>query len=111
MNPAKEIENHRAFSLAMSGEYPPMIRFRFATGNIRALAYAYLLEIDYNASGAISLEFANRSVEIKGRMLDALFTSLVNHRVIVVRQQSITDARPPSEECCIDGLIIKEIER
>ena len=106
-----EAKNHQgAFILATSGEYPPMIRFKFATDNVHALAYAYLTGIEYDKSGTITLEFPSHKVVIKGRKLDALFGSLVNHQVISVRQQSMTDARPPAGECCIDGMTIKENE-
>jgi len=58
----------------------------------------------------VTLEFTSHKVVIKGRRLDALFGSLVNQQVISVRQQSMADARPPSGECCVDGLSIKEKE-
>jgi hypothetical protein len=109
MNTSEEKNHQGAFIVATSGEYPPMIRFKFATDNVHALAYAYLTGIEYDASGTITLEFSSHKVVIKGRRLDALFGSLVNHQVIAVRQQSMTDARPPAGECCVDMLLIKEI--
>ena len=110
MNTTEEKTHQEAFILATSGEYPPMIRFKYATDNVHALAYAYLTSIKYDKSGVVTLEFTSHKVVIKGRRLDALFGSLVNHQVISVRQQSMTDARPPAGECCIDGLTIKEKE-
>lgn len=102
---------HEAFILATNGEYPPMVRFRFETDDVCALAYAYLIAVRFSKSGVITLEFTTHKVEIKGRRLEALFGSLVNHQVIAVRQHSITDVRPPSGECCVDGLVITANER
>lgn len=110
MNTSEEKTHQGAFILATSGEYPPMIRFKYATDNVHAFAYAYLTSIEYDKSGVVTLEFTSHKVVIKGRRLDALFGSLVNHQVISVRQQSMTDARPPVGECSIDGLTIKEKE-
>jgi len=111
MNTTDEKNNQGAFILATAGEYPPMIRFKFATANVHAFAYAYLTSIEYDASGTITLEFSSHKVIIKGRRLDALFGSLVNHQVIAVRQQSMTDPRLPMAECCVDTLTIKEKEK
>ncbi|GEM_PF-5515995 len=111
MNTTEEKNHQRAFIAATNGEYPPMIRFKFATENVHAFAYAYLTSIEYDKSGVVTLDFTSHKVVIEGRRLDALFGSLVNHQVISVRQQSVTDARPPTGECCVDGLTIKEIER
>ena len=106
MNTSEEKNHQGAFILATSGEYPPMIRFKFATDNVHALAYAYLTSIEYDKSGVVTLGFTSHKVVIKGRRLDALFGSLVNHQVISVRQQSITDARPSAGECCVDTLVV-----
>lgn len=111
MNITEEKTNQGAFILATAGEYPPMIRFKMATDNVHALAYAYLTSIEYDKSGVVTLEFTSHKVVIKGRRLDALFGSLVNHQVIAVRQHSITDARLPAGECCVDALVIRENER
>jgi hypothetical protein len=111
MNMSEERKHQEAFILATTGEYPPMITFKLATDNARALAYAYLTGIDYDKSGVMTLEFTTHKVVIKGRRLDALFGSLVNHQVTSVRQQSITDLRPPAGECCVDALTIREHEK
>jgi hypothetical protein len=111
MNTTEEKTHQEAYILATNGEYPPMVRFKYATDNVHALAYAYLTSVEYDKSGVVTLEFASHKVVIKGRRLDALFGSLVNHQVISVRQQSITDLRPPAGECCIDALVIKESDR
>ena len=111
MNTSEEKNHQGAFILATSGEYPPMIRFKFATDNVHALAYAYLTGIEYDKSGVVTLEFTSHKVVIKGRRLDALFGSLVNHQVISVRQQSITNFRPPPEDCVVDTLVIAKNER
>jgi hypothetical protein len=110
MNASEEKIHQGAFIQATNGEYPPMIRFKFATENVHAFAYAYLTSIEYDKSGVVTLEFTSHKVVIKGRRLDALFGSLVNHQVISVRQQAITDARPAAGECCVDGLTIREKE-
>jgi hypothetical protein len=95
-----------AFILATNGEYAPMIRFKFATDNVFALAYAYLFAVEFNKSGLITLEFTTHRVEIKGRRLEKLFGSLVNHKVIAVREHSLTDVRPPPGECCVDAVTL-----
>jgi hypothetical protein len=108
MNTTEEKIQQGAFIQATNGEYPPMIRFKFATDNVHAFAYAYLTSIEYDKSGVVTLEFSSHKVVIRGRRLDALFGSLVNHQVIAVRQQSMSDPRPSAGECCIDGLTIQE---
>ena len=99
------------FILATNGEYAPMIRFKFETDNVCALAYAYLIAVEFDKSGVITLEFTTHRVEIKGRRLEKLFGSLVNHQVIAVRQHSLTDLRPPAGECRVDGLVVTVNER
>jgi hypothetical protein len=111
MSNAEAPKYQEAFILATNGEYAPMIRFKFATDNVFALAYAYLFAVDYNKSGLITLEFTTHRVEIKGRRLEKLFGSLVNHQIIAVRQHSLTDVRPPMGECCVDGLVITAVQR
>jgi hypothetical protein len=102
---------HEAFIVADNGELPPTIQFTFDNGNVCALPYAYLVEIDLNKSGIITIGFTSRKVEIRGRRLDKLFAPLVHFQVISVRQLSITDVRPPPGECCVDGLVITANER
>lgn len=111
MNSTEASKYQEAFILATNGEYPPMIRFRFETENVCALAYAYLIAVEFNKSGVITLEFTTHKVEIKGRRLEKLFGSLVNHQVIAVRQHSVTDVRPPQGECCVDRLAVTANER
>lgn len=110
MNSTEEKPHQEAFILAANGEFPPMVCFKLATDNVHALAYAYLTGIEFDKSGVVTLEFTSHKVVIKGRRLDALFGSLVNHQVTSVRQQAMTDGRPPAGECCVDGLTIKEKE-
>ena len=107
MNTTEAPKYQEAFILATAGEYPPMVRFKFETDNVHALAYAYLVGIEYRKSGTITLQFTSHTVEIKGRRLDRLFGSLVNHQVISVHQHSITEVRPPAGDCCVDSLTIK----
>jgi hypothetical protein len=106
MNTTETPKHQEAFTLATSGEYTPTIQFRFETDNVHALPYAYLMSIEFNKSGLITLDFTTHKVEIRGRRLDKLFASLVHYQVISVRQHSITDARPPMSECCVDRLVI-----
>lgn len=101
---------HEAFVLATNGEYTPTIQFTFETGNVRVMPYAYLTGIDFNKSGLITIEFTTHKVEIRGRRLEKLLASLVHYQVISVQQHSITDVRPPTGECCVDGLVITENE-
>lgn len=101
---------HQSFTVAGDGDYPSTIQFSFDNGNICALPYAYLVAIEMNKSGTITIEFTSRKVELKGRRLEKLFALLVNYKVTSVRQVSITDQRPPSGECCVDGLVITLIE-
>ncbi len=97
---------HEAFIVAENGDLPTTIQFAVDDGNVCALPYAYLVAIEFNRSGAITIEFTSRKVELKGRRLEKLFASLVHYQVISIRQHSITDVRPPAGECCIDGLVI-----
>lgn len=111
MNDTQAPKHQDAFTLAASGEYTPTIQFRSDTDNAHALPYAYLMSIEFNKSGLITLEFTTHKVEITGRRLDRLFASLVHYQVISVRQHSITDVRPPAGECCVDKLVISVNER
>ena len=109
MNTPDTAEKYEAF-VAADDESPPTIQFNFDTGNACALPYADLAAVEFNRSGMITIEFSSRKVILTGRRLDDLFASLVRYQVISVRQHAMTDARPPSGECCVDEMVIVENE-
>ena len=55
--------------------------FQFRNGNRHGFSYAFLSEIEYDASGVIRLVFGGTQVEIRGRNLLELYERLLLHGV------------------------------
>lgn len=64
-----------------------MLELWFLTGSARALAYGYLVAVEYDPSGGLALDFSAVTVRITGRNLGPLFTGLAAQRVTVVREE------------------------
>ena len=63
-----------------------MLELRFKGGNAKALAYSYLVEIDFNPSKEIVLDFTAYEVRLVGRNLHSLFSGLTAQRVAFVQE-------------------------
>ncbi len=63
-----------------------MLELRYKTGNAKALAYSYLVAIDFDPSEGIVLDFSGHEVRISGRNLRPLFSGLAAQRVAVVQE-------------------------
>src|SRR5262245_26119416 len=63
-----------------------MCEFRLKTGNAVALAYSYLVKIEFDPSEVIDLDFSAHRVRLVGRNLAPLFAGLVAQRVASVAE-------------------------
>jgi hypothetical protein len=73
------------------GPLPLSLDLRFRNGNRHAFSYAFLFEVDYDASGTIRLIFGGNLVEIRGRNLAELYEQLLRHGVGYI-QESVTSS-------------------
>lgn len=81
------------------GERALMLEFRFKTGNILALGYAWLEKAEFDATEGITLHFVNAKVRLKGRNLrqplrgnTRLFDGIVRQRIPWVQECDRTGA-------------------
>jgi hypothetical protein len=72
-----------------------MLELRFKDGKRRALAYAWLHEVEFDPSNGITLHFGTKKVRIIGQNLNAearpnvrLFDALARHRVPWIQEAS-----------------------
>jgi len=65
---------------------PPMLMFRFRSGDSTALPYSMLSQIDYNPSGELKLNFSAVFVTIKGSKLGELHQGITEHRLAQVQE-------------------------
>jgi hypothetical protein len=80
-------DEQEAFStLSADRQQKVMLELRFKDGNAKALAYSYLVSIDYDPSQGIRMDFSGYEVRIVGRNLNPLFAGLVAQRVAVVNE-------------------------
>lgn len=64
-----------------------MVTFRSVGGNATALAYSYLVGIEYKpGTGGIRMDFSGYEVKLAGRHLAPLFAALAAQRVSVVTE-------------------------
>jgi hypothetical protein len=63
-----------------------MLELRYKTGNAKALAYSYLVGIDFDPSEGIMLDFSGYEVRISGQNLRPLFSGLVAQRVAAIQE-------------------------
>jgi len=97
-----------AYSLVSSQRQQKlMLELRFKTGNARALAYSYLVGIDFDPSAEIKMDFSGYVVQIVGRNLNPLFAGLVAQRVSVVTEQDDLQAEATLPE---DATVVTKIE-
>lgn len=73
-----------------------MVQYTFAGGDRLAMPYTYLCAVKFDASVGITAEYADRSVTIEGARLGAVYTALIGHLLVEVReaQSEFTGAEP-----------------
>jgi len=102
---ARESDEETLEDLAVCGllrgvaERALMLEFRFKTGNIVALGFAWLEKAEFDASEGITLHFVNAKVQLKGRNLrqplrgnTRLFDGIIRHRIPWVQECDRTGA-------------------
>ena len=90
-----------------------MLELRKKNGNIQAIGYAWLEQIDFDPSEGITLHVAGRTIRIKGRNLNAeirpnvrLFQAMTRHRVPWIQEAD----QPTVMESGGKGILIESIE-
>lgn len=92
-------EDDPAFSiLSADRQQKVMLELRFKNGNAKALAYSYLVGMDFDPSKEIVMDFSAYEVRIKGRNLAPLFAGLVAQRVAVVQERDDLQAEASLEK-------------
>jgi hypothetical protein len=82
-----------AFSLVSADRHRKvMLELRMLDGNSKALAYSYLVAVDFDPSEGIRMDFSGYTVAIHGRNMRPLFDGLVSQRVAVVREMDAIQA-------------------
>ena len=95
----ESMEERPAFSiLSADRQRKVMVEFRWKHGNAKALAYSYLVALDFDPSEGIAMDFSGYAVKITGRSLRPLFEGLVAQRVAVVREMDDLQAEANVEE-------------
>jgi hypothetical protein len=92
-----------------------MLELRFKDGSSRALGYAWLDDAKFDPSEGITLCFAGRTVQIKGRNLDSplrpnvrLFSGIIRHRVPWIQEADGASAIEADDSATvIDDLNVK----
>jgi hypothetical protein len=107
------VEERPAFSiLSADRQRKVMVEFRWKQGNAKALAYSYLVALDFDPSEGIAGDFSGYTVKIAGRNLRPLFEGLVAQRVAVVREMDDLQAEANVEdgETVVLKIEVKEVE-
>jgi hypothetical protein len=83
-----------------------MIELRLKDGKKKALAYAYLVEVDYCPVEGITMIFVGHRVRIEGRNLSTLFDFLVRHAVNFVSEKDSFHDTGDDQEIFVSGIDI-----
>lgn len=94
-------------TLSADRQQKVMLELRFKDGNAKALAYSYLVSIDFDPSAGIRMDFSGYDVRITGRNLHPLFAGLCAQRVAVVTE---TDDLHADATLPKDATVVTEIE-
>ncbi len=78
------------FELLPKDEMAPKLKFIFRNGNRCTIPYAYLLRVEFDVAGVLSLFTSEKEIVIKGRGLGFLEDWLYDNQVIWVRESNIT---------------------
>jgi len=77
---------------------PPMLEFRFRNGDSVAFSYSYLISTQYKKSFGITARYPNQHIQISGRNLNALHSSLVWQRRTLIAESDFPDTYEGSGE-------------
>lgn len=82
-----------------------MLELRYKTGNIRALGYAWLEQVEYDPTEGITLHFVNVKIRLKGRNLRQplrthlkLFDGLLRHRIPWIQEVDLAQAAKSGDQ-------------
>jgi hypothetical protein len=79
--------DHRCYSLVSSSRMQKlMLELRFKNGNAKAIAYSYLLSVNFDPSHGIVLDFGTLTVKVQGFNLIPVFQGLVAQRIAWIRE-------------------------
>lgn len=89
-----------------------MLQLKKKNGNIRAVAYNMIEQVDYDPSDGITIRAAGHQIRIRGRNLNAevrpfvqLFDGLTRQRVPWVREASYQErVGAPADACVIESI-------
>lgn len=89
-----------------------MLELRFKNGNAKALAYSYLVSIDFDPSKGIRMDFSGYDVGITGRNLHPLFAGLCAQRVAAVNEtdELHAEATLPDTATVVTGIEVVDDE-
>jgi hypothetical protein len=84
----EQIEERRAYSVVRGRRGQVlMLELRFMNGNRLALGYPYLVAVEFDLSGIITLQFSGRVVTVEGVNLGPVYMALLNHSVGYLQEQ------------------------
>ncbi|OWK46465.1 hypothetical protein [Fimbriiglobus ruber] len=99
-------DNESYSTLSADRQQKVMLELRLLTGNAKALAYSYLVSIDFNPTSGIAMDFSAYDVRISGRNLRPLFSGLVAQRVAYVQER---DELYGEVDTAADAMIVTKI--
>lgn len=105
------VEERRAYSVIRGrrGQLL-MLEFRFANGNRMALGYPYLVGVDFDLSGLLTLQFSGRVVTLEGSNLLPVYQALLNHSVGYLQELDAERDTMTEGEPFVQGIKV-EVER
>ncbi len=89
-----------------------MLELRYKTGNAKALAYSYLVGIDFDPSEGIVLDFSGHEVRISGQNLRSLFSGLVAQRVASIQEVDdlYVEAASAPVSTVVTQIVVRELK-
>jgi hypothetical protein len=112
--PATELEEEATLDCGAFGwarglrERCLMLQLRKANGNIRAISYALIDQLDFDPSVGITISAAGQRIVIKGRNLNAevrpdvrLFDGLTRHRIPWLREATYQEGVKAAAASCV----------
>lgn len=81
---------HQGEGLQDADNRPAMVEFRLRNGEWTALPYRSLIEVKLNKNSTwpVTVTFSDRIVRVSGSRMEGLYLALVQHRALVVMEQS-----------------------
>lgn len=90
----------------------PMLELRKKTGNILAISYSWVEQIEFDPSEGVFLDVGDQRIAIRGRHLNTeirpgikLFEGLTRHRVPWIREVSSAELlQVPDDVCVVESI-------